>query len=466
MTDSSDASQTAALVPLAATRRRPHRGLRVLVIVVALLTALVGSVVGWGYLKFRAIPKIHVSHSVLGNTPDPAASTIAYDIAAITPPATLPANADTAVADTTVAGATDTVPLGDVPVTEPATPVVDSSTTVKRPRVTVTTELTVSGAEQAALEAADVEDAAEVTIKKGAPTTKKHKVVFDTVPPGPIVDLRGVEAFGGPNTQNILMIGVDSRADVPKGQEIGFGVGQVGGSRTDTMIILRIDRDAHKAWILSIPRDLWVPIAGGQFGRINSAFQKSADVLVKTIQNRLAIPIDHVVQVNFSGFQKIVDTVGGVEICFPYPTRDPKSGLNHPDGGCAQMNGQASTAYVRSRHYQQFIDGVWKEDPRSDLGRIVRQQSFIRLVLGKVRDQATNPIKVNSMLDDLRSAIAIDSTISFPEATSFANDLRSFDPATLESFTVPTKGARIQGKAVLKLDTVKGKAILGKFRRA
>ncbi len=464
MTDSSDASTTVASVaPVGLPRRRPHRALRVLVIIVALVTALVGSVVGWGYLKFRAIPKINVSKSVLGVTPDASASTIAYEATANLPAATIPTGAETAVA-----GVTDTVALSDVPPTEAATPAIGAAapTTAKPSKATLATELTVSEAEQAALDAADAEDAAEVTIKKGTPTTKRPKVVYDTVPPGPIVDLRGVEAFGGPGTQNYLMIGVDSRADVPEGQGTAFGVGKVGGSRTDTMIILRIDRDAHKAWILSIPRDLWVPIAGGQYGRINSAFQKSADVLVKTIQNRLAIPIDHVVQVNFAGFQKIVDTVGGVEICFKYPTRDTLSGLNHPEAGCAPMNGQASTAYVRSRHYQQFIDGVWKEDPRSDLGRIVRQQSFIRLVMGKVRDNATNPLKLNSMLDDLRSAIAIDSSFSFPETTSLANDLRSFDPATLESFTVPTKGARIEGKAVLLLDTVKGKATLGKFRRA
>jgi LCP family protein required for cell wall assembly len=437
------------------SRRRVALPVKLVGGVLSLALVVGGLTIGWAYLKFRAIPKIQVDHDVLGKAAPLTASTIAYEVLATDPGNPVPAGTEPP-ATTTEAAAAPTVPAAGATTTAVTAAV---STTTAPPA----TEISADAA--AALADADAQDQADVSPTIGKKTTtKKAVVVYDTVAPGPIVDLNGVEPFGGSGAQNYLMIGVDSRADVPDGQDVAFGVGKVGGSRTDTIIVLRIDADSHKAWILSIPRDLYVPISGGSYDRINAAFERSADTLVKTIQDRLAIPIDHVAMVNFAGFQKIVDTVGGVEICFKYPTRDKLSGLNKPEAGCYTMNGQSSTAYVRSRHYQQFIDGVWKEDPRSDLGRIVRQQAFIRLVLSKAKSEATNPLKLNAMLDDLRTAIAIDSSFTFPETTSLANDLRSFDPETLEAFTVPTKGARIKGKAVLLLDQTKGRAILGKFR--
>ncbi len=443
------------------------------------LLVLVGAVTGWGYLKFRAIPKIKIDKAVLGQQ-EQGQTTVAYEDlffeTSETGSTVAQPEASTTVPQTapTVPGAlpgSPTPPIsgGEVDATQATSTAVNGS----RPTVAQTivpddvTLMTVDDVTEEALMQADAADAAEVVDPKTgkAPTTTEPPVVFNTVGPGPIVDVRTADPFGGAATQNYLMIGVDDRSAVPDGQEVGFGVGKVGGSRTDTILILRIDANAHQAWILSIPRDLWVPLAGsGRPSRINAAFVKGPTVLVQTIQQRLGIPIDHVVQIDFGGFQKVISTVGGVQVCFAKPTRDLLSGLNRPNPGCQMLDARGATAYVRSRHYQQLIKGKWVEDPRSDLGRIIRQQQFIRAVLSRALDQASNPLTVNAMLDDLKSAIAIDSTFTFPETTALANDLRSFDPNTLQAYTLPTSGARVNGAAVLRLNTKSAAPLLAKFR--
>lgn len=446
------------------------------------LLVLVGGVTGWGYLKFRAIPKIKIDKSILGQSAQ-GQTTVAYDdlffetgtTGSAAPeevaPTTVPLTAPT-IPGGEPGTATPTIALDDRADPEPGSvPTGTAPTTLVPDGVTLlevddVTQVAVDDATQQALKEADAADAAEVVDPKTgkAPTTTEPPV-FNTVGPGPIVDVRTADPFGGSGTQNYLMIGVDDRDAVPDGQEVGFGVGKVDGSRTDTILILRIDAKSHKAWILSIPRDLWVPLAGsGRPSRINNAFRTGPATLVRTIQERLGIPIDHVVQVDFGGFQKVVSTIGGVEVCFAKPTRDLKSGLNRPKPGCQILDARGATAYVRSRHYQQLINGKWVEDPRSDLGRIVRQQQFIRSVMSRALDQASNPLTVNAMLDDLKSAVAIDSTFTFPETTALANDLRSFDPNTLQAYTLPTKGARVNGAAVLRLNTKAAAPLLAKFR--
>ena len=439
------------------------------------LLVLVAAITGWGYMKFRAIPKIKIDKAVLGQQAE-AQTTVDYDAlffetapggtAAPEVPSTAPLTAPT-VPDTALGDSTPTIATGNDSL---STTVAATPNPRPAPETLVpddVTLLTVDDVTAEALKEADAADAAEVKNSGSgkAPVTTQPPVVFNTVGPGPIVDVRTADPFGGAGAQNYLMIGVDDRKSVPDGQEVGFGVGKVDGSRTDTILILRIDANAHRAWILSIPRDLWVPLAGsGRPSRINSAFRKGPAALVQTIQERLGIPVHHVVQVDFGGFQKVVSTVGGVQVCFERPTRDLLSGLNRPNPGCQMLDARGATAYVRSRHYQQLVNGKWVEDPRSDLGRIIRQQQFIRAVMSRALDQASNPLTVNAMLDDLKSAVAIDSTFTFPETTALANDLRSFDPNTLEAYTLPTSGARVNGAAVLRLNIKAAAPLLAKFR--
>ena len=127
------------------------------------------------------------------------------------------------------------------------------------------------------------------------------------------VNLPALGADSG-SVMNVLLVGSDSRANLQGSVAEGFGKGEVEGQRSDTVMILHIDPGSQKAAIVSVPRDLYVPIAGTNFSdRVNAAFALGGpDQLIATVQQALSIPIHHYVQVDFVGFKDIVDTVGGV----------------------------------------------------------------------------------------------------------------------------------------------------------
>lgn len=288
----------------------------------------------------------------------------------------------------------------------------------------------------------------------------------DQVTNRPLLDTSKVMSVGGPKSFNILMIGTDDRARVPDNQAVGLGKGKVAGSRSDTIMVLRVDPSAKKAWVLSIPRDLFVRMPGtNEFDRINAASARSDELLVRTIQENLGIPIQHMMKVDFVGFQRVVAAVGGVNICFPRPARDKVTRLNQPTAGCFRLNPTQATAYVRSRRFEeQQVNGKWRSDPRGDLGRIARQQTFIRQGLtAAIKRGMRNPITLNEVLADLRSAIAFDKSLGFTEVLSLANKMRSFEPDSLETLVVPTRSRRIDNKAVEVLDLDSAAATIGQF---
>ncbi len=104
-----------------------------------------------------------------------------------------------------------------------------------------------------------------------------------------------------------------------------------------------------------------------------------------------------------TGFKELVDAVGGVPACFDYPTRDTNTGLRVQTPGCYTLNGVQASPYVRIRHFEQYIDGEWQEDPRSDLGRIDRQQQFILDAVSKAQgDLGEDLLHLNSVLPAAR----------------------------------------------------------------
>ena len=182
--------------------------------------------------------------------------------------------------------------------------------------------------------------------------------------------------------RNILIVGSDSREDLPDGFT---NFGSFAGERTDVIMIAHIAPDIG-GQLLSLPRDLKVDIPGNGTNRINAAFVFGGpDLLVQTIQTNFDIPIHHYVEIDFGGFARVVDALGGVEKTFDNPARDAKSGLD-VDAGTITMDGETALAYARSRNYQELIDGSWKSVDGSDIGRTHRQQEILLLMF----DQATS----------------------------------------------------------------------------
>jgi len=263
---------------------------------------------------------------------------------------------------------------------------------------------------------------------------------------------------------NIMLVGTDSRDGIDGSTEnagliIGTEEGEsaITGERTDTLMILRLQEDGT-AKFLSLPRDLWLPIDGGDPGRINTAIRGGPSSLVTTVQGELGIPISHYVQVDLVGFIALVDAVGGVEISIPHPAFDTRSGLDLPQAGPVVLDSTQALAYVRSRFYTERINGEEVRDGTSDIGRVQRQQSFMRALLGKVAEQR-DPRVLNDMGTAMAEAIVIDDATDLTAAAGIANTIRTTSP---ESVVLPTRPATIGGNAVLEL-TDEAPEVLAQF---
>jgi LCP family protein required for cell wall assembly len=262
---------------------------------------------------------------------------------------------------------------------------------------------------------------------------------------------------------NVLLVGSDSRENLTGSDAAGFGKDSVAGQRSDTMMLLHIDPREQKAAIVSVPRDLYVPIADTNFSdRVNAAFSLGGPgQLVATIQRTLGITINHYVQVDFSGFKDIVDTVGGVTMYVPYPVRDSGSGLDLGRAGCFELDGNKGLSWVRSRNMEFLINGTWQYDGRGDLGRIERQQDFIRRMMKKALSSGiTNPLTLNRLIGVGVKDVTFDSALSTKDLTALGRRFSSLDPDRVVLRTLPTDPADIDGKAVLKLQTAQAQPMI------
>ena len=148
--------------------------------------------------------------------------------------------------------------------------------------------------------------------------------------------------------RNILIVGTDSRENLPDDFEGNFG--KFSGSRTDVIMLVHFI-PGERAQILSLPRDLKVTIPGHETNRINAAFVFGGpELLVDTVKLNLDLAVNNYVEIDFAGFAALVDALGGVELTFDNPARDKKSGLD-VDAGTQLLLGPQALAYARSRSY-------------------------------------------------------------------------------------------------------------------
>jgi LCP family protein required for cell wall assembly len=266
---------------------------------------------------------------------------------------------------------------------------------------------------------------------------------------------------------NVLLVGSDTRAGIDQAGNDNFGgTKEVKGQRSDTIILLRVDPKKNQASMLSVPRDLYVPISGTQRSdRINTAFESGIDKLIATVSANLGIPIDHAVQVDFNGFRGIVSAVGGVQIYSPARARDKVTGLNISNPGCIELDGNQALAFVRSRHYEYFENGRWRTDPTGDIGRIQRQQDFVRRVLKKANQKARglDALAINRLVGTGIKNVKIDDSFSIGEIGDLAQRFRSLDPNAVQMLTIPTVPANVGGAAVLRMKQPDTKEVIDAF---
>lgn len=290
------------------------------------------------------------------------------------------------------------------------------------------------------------------------------------------VEIPSIEEAVAGEPSNWLLVGTDSRegidADDPNsGVFIGGDPSELPtGKRTDTMIIARVDPRGQTIDLLSIPRDLQVPIAGtGGEARINTAFnaENGEQRLVDTIETYFGFEINHYAEVNFVGFQDVVDELGGVPIWFDRPMRDFNSGLNVSNAGCRVLNGFEALAFARSRHLQYFDDGRWQSDPTGDLGRTSRQQYFLRRVVDTAAAQVdlTSLGKINSLISVGGSNLVIDQGVEPGDLLGLAQTFSEAGSDRIIGHSLPVFDFRTNaGAAVLGLEVEQAQPILDIFR--
>jgi LCP family protein required for cell wall assembly len=273
--------------------------------------------------------------------------------------------------------------------------------------------------------------------------------------------------------ENFLMTGSDSRECIdPNSPYAGafLGEGTDVGTRTDTIMILRVEPSTGRAAILSFPRDLWVPLAGtNRKGKINSAIDKTDPTrLIGTIETYFGIHVDHYINIDFCVFKDLVDAVGGVSVPFKTPVRDKHTGLDVPAKGCFKFSGDHALAYVRSRYIQYQDDaGKWHSEGTSDIGRIRRQQDFLRRVMQKVRSKGVLDLRfINRMVDTFIKRVEIDLDLTINDLLHLADAMKNFDPATTRSFIIEGQFGYKGNQAVVNpvLDTPTMQTILSIFQ--
>jgi LCP family protein required for cell wall assembly len=289
---------------------------------------------------------------------------------------------------------------------------------------------------------------------------------WDTVANANIAANVFTKAEGG-KPANFLIIGSDSRAFVNNASEAQqFGsASQETGQRSDTIMVAHIDPATNTGMLVSIPRDLKAQVPGQGYTRINAAFNGGPQELIQTIQQDFGIPINHYLEIDFAGFQELVNAVGTVPIFFTTAARDAKSGLNIPTPGCWHLNGDQALAYVRSRYYEykDSATGAWHQDPYSDLGRIQRQQYFVRtLAQVAITTAAHDPFKASAILDKGLHTLTKDRDLSLSDARALVATLRDADPGQVQMLTLPTKPSG--DGATLVLDDAKAAPVLAALR--
>ena len=283
--------------------------------------------------------------------------------------------------------------------------------------------------------------------------------------------------------QNFLIVGTDSDLGLSSTDPAVQGRGQITGARSDTIMILHLDPKQHSAALLSLQRDLWVEIAGqGISQKINSALGLGGEgtagpaTLIKTIEQNFKIPINHYVEIDFAGFEGLVQAVGGIPIYFNTGIRDfdPSDGLAHtainiPGPGCHVLDPAQALGYARSRHMQyQAVPGdssTWVDDNGNDFGRIQRQQDFVRRVLKRaIAKGIRDPLVMNSLVNAGIKTVRVDTSLSAGDVVALGRTFRSFNPDELQTVQLPVYGTMIGGASVVLPKMPEAEQVLAQFR--
>ncbi|MFF7448507.1 MULTISPECIES: LCP family protein [unclassified Streptomyces] len=250
---------------------------------------------------------------------------------------------------------------------------------------------------------------------------------------------------------NILVLGSDSRSG-KENQELGGGDST--GARSDTAMVVHVDAGRTGATVVSIPRDTLVtrpscPLPDGGSTAVayqamfNSAYSVGGPVCaVKTVESLTNVRMDHYIEIDFSGFARLVNALGGVTVTTDEDIDDSSSHLTLA-AGTHRLDGKQALALARTRHG--IGDG-------SDLGRIGLQQKLVKALLAQISatDLLTSPARLYTVADAVTGSLTTDTGLdSLGELTSLGQSLKGLSADQVRTVTMPVVPAPSDGNRVV-----------------
>jgi LCP family protein required for cell wall assembly len=266
----------------------------------------------------------------------------------------------------------------------------------------------------------------------------------------------GTSAAGPSGPLNILLAGVDVRAGLTPREQRILHVGHTTGHNSDTLMVVHVTANRRHIYVISLPRDSWVNIPGHRMNKINAAIGLGGPpLMVRTVEHVTGLTINDFVEVNFLGFVKIIDALGGVSICLPYAVNDPYSGL-HMSAGRHRVGGIEALKFARDRHSFAL----------SDLARIADQQQLIASVLAEAVSSGTlaNPVKFSRLLSAATSAVTVDRRFN---VAGLADQLRYIRPSAVSFTTVPLANINYQapnGESAVLWNAAAARALFARIK--
>ncbi|HSA52839.1 MAG TPA: LCP family protein [Yinghuangia sp.] len=234
---------------------------------------------------------------------------------------------------------------------------------------------------------------------------------------------------------NFVLVGLDSRSDMPTtGRDAKAPLWQEGMQRSDATMLLHLSADRRQAYIVSIPRDAWVAVPGRGDAKVNAAFSWGGPpLLIDTVQRLTDIRVDHFAAIDWEGFKRLTDALGGVEVVVDEDLPASEDGRAWA-AGKHHMNGAEALEYVRER----------KGLPRGDLDRVERQHTFMRAVFEKLLAGGLldDPLDLPDLLDALTGAISVDDRLSNDDLRDLVWGLRNLRGDDVRFMTAPVSEFR------------------------
>jgi LCP family protein required for cell wall assembly len=255
-----------------------------------------------------------------------------------------------------------------------------------------------------------------------------------------LADVPTVDADGS-QPMNFLILGSDSRAEKETAELDDKG------ARSDTIMLLHVNKERTGAFIFSIPRDSYVdiPASGNWRGgknKINASLAYGgASLAAKTVYDLTKIPLNGAIIINFNGIQNMVRAVGGVNVCTPFSVRSEFTS-RYWAKGCHDMSPDEVEDFVRQR----------KSVPGGDLGRIKSQQNVIKGLMKKVKTTGvlTNPGRLDDLITAAAESLTVDKNLNLRD---LAFSLKGIDPSNVKFATTPIVGTmQTEFGSSIKLD--------------